>query len=185
MLQRPLSDHQNTHYQPKPPIKTFSKIHYQSQIPRNVAESAKDLSPAAEALQRKKFLERNCIAASRCREKKKEYISRVEERKVELQRTNVRLKAENEYLLKEINSMTEVLLDCGNCARRGDVKKLVEGEGWEARRLGDSLYRDGGTMHLEGACDESEDCDKSTERGSIFSSDEWDSCSSNSSPAAY
>jgi hypothetical protein len=94
------------------------------------------LSPAAEALQRKKFLERNRTAASRCREKKKEYISRVKERDVELQRTNVRLKAEKEYLLKEINGITEVLRDCGNCTRRGDVKKLVEGEGWEARRPG-------------------------------------------------
>jgi hypothetical protein len=112
----------------------------------------KPLSPAAEQLKREKFLERNRIAASRCREKKKKYIGRVEERTVELRRTNVRLRAEKEYLVKEIGSMTEVLLGCGSCACREHGIRLVKESGaW--------------------AHDEIEDSDILTEKSSIFSSD--------------
>jgi hypothetical protein len=129
------------------------------------------LSPEAEQLRREKFLKRNRAAASRCRERKKKYIDNVEERMVELQRANIRLWAEKEYLVKEIGSMTEVLLGCGSCVCREHGTRLTkELKAWEEA--------DRGIVDWKGAHDEIEDSDILAEGSSIFSFDEWNSNSS-------
>jgi hypothetical protein len=132
----------------------------------------KPLSPAAEQLKRDTFLERNRVAASRCREKKKKYIGSVEERTVELRRSNVRLRVEKEYLVKEFGSMTEVLLGCGSCAcREHGIRLVKELEAW-----GEA---DVGMVDWKGTHNEIEDSDILTERSSISSFDkEWDCNSS-------
>jgi hypothetical protein len=72
------------------------------------------LSPAAEELKRQKFLERNRLAATRCREKKRGYISSVEERIAELGRKNASLKTEYMLLQREFDYLTKLLLECGD-----------------------------------------------------------------------
>ena len=67
---------------------------------------------------RSKFLERNRVAASKCRQKKKEYNSQLEQRSKDLERKNTFLKMELEKLATEkINLMTAMAChtptDCG------------------------------------------------------------------------
>ncbi|CAF9906981.1 MAG: hypothetical protein GOMPHAMPRED_004988 [Gomphillus americanus] len=71
-----------------------------------------------ESDKRSKFLERNRVAASKCRQKKKEYNSQLEQRAKDLERKNTFLKMELEKLATEkINLMTAMAChtpaDCG------------------------------------------------------------------------
>jgi hypothetical protein len=60
-------------------VKTSPKTLNQRQILKGVDESAKT-SLSCSRTEREKFLERNRLAASQCREKKQQYIGRVKER---------------------------------------------------------------------------------------------------------
>jgi hypothetical protein len=141
------------------------------------------LSPAAEQLKRQNFLKRNRLAASRCREKQKDYIDGVAKCKDELEAANILLKAEYKDLQREIDGVMKLLLECEKCSNKAEFKSFVKENGIEVGRFGTLVYSSRAAGNWERVNDEDEDCDKSTRRSSIFSSGkELDSNSSNASP---
>ncbi|KAF7516067.1 hypothetical protein G7054_g14313 [Neopestalotiopsis clavispora] len=86
-----------------------------------------ELSAEQEAAKREKFLERNRVAAGKCREKRKSWMTDLEDTKLELEDRNTRLRTEHNALLMEFNQMRALLMSHANC---GDVRinKWVENE---------------------------------------------------------
>ncbi|KAI6357651.1 hypothetical protein MCOR25_007602 [Pyricularia grisea] len=64
---------------------------------------------------RSTVLERNRVAALKCRKKKKEFVQDLEEQCVELETTNHALQTEAQGLLNELNSMKNHLMDHASC----------------------------------------------------------------------
>ncbi|KAK4193066.1 transcription factor atf21 [Podospora australis] len=64
---------------------------------------------------RNKFLERNRIAASKCREKKKMYVSELEETKLGLEAQNANLQLEYNGLLGEVSGLKHHLMTHAKC----------------------------------------------------------------------
>ncbi|TLS26480.1 hypothetical protein PpBr36_04485 [Pyricularia pennisetigena] len=64
---------------------------------------------------RSTVLERNRVAALKCRKKKKEFVQDLEEQCVELETTNHALQTEAQGLLNESNSMKNHLMDHASC----------------------------------------------------------------------
>lgn len=64
---------------------------------------------------RNKFLERNRIAASKCREKKKQFVSELEETKVVLEGRNAHLQGEYNALVTEVGSLKHQLMMHAKC----------------------------------------------------------------------
>ncbi|ETS79911.1 hypothetical protein PFICI_07440 [Pestalotiopsis fici W106-1] len=86
-----------------------------------------ELSVEEETAKREKFLERNRVAAGKCREKRKTWMTDLEDTKLELEDRNTRLRTEHSALLMEFNQMRAALMAHANC---GDVRinKWVENE---------------------------------------------------------
>ena len=78
------------------------------------AKSAKELA-AEEELKRNKFLERNRMAASKCRQKKKEYVSDLEDQKEGLEVYHANLQREYQGLLGEVSLMKNQLMQHATC----------------------------------------------------------------------
>ncbi|KAJ9155969.1 hypothetical protein NKR19_g4237 [Coniochaeta hoffmannii] len=70
---------------------------------------------APEDNKRNKFLERNRIAASKCREKKKEFVSKLEETKTSLEHKHARLQMEYNALLAEVGTLKHDLMTHAKC----------------------------------------------------------------------
>ncbi|KAK3378195.1 hypothetical protein B0H63DRAFT_525443 [Podospora didyma] len=64
---------------------------------------------------RNKFLERNRIAASKCREKKKQYVSDLEEHKIGLETQHAHLQMEYNGLLGEVSGLKHHLMAHAKC----------------------------------------------------------------------
>ncbi|EHA47474.1 hypothetical protein MGG_04009 [Pyricularia oryzae 70-15] len=64
---------------------------------------------------RSTVLERNRVAALKCRKKKKEFVQDLEEQCVELETTNHALHTEAQVLMNELNSMKNHLMDHASC----------------------------------------------------------------------
>jgi cyclic AMP-dependent transcription factor ATF-2 len=64
---------------------------------------------------RNKFLERNRIAASKCREKKKQYVTELEDRKSALEFHNHQLRVEFDALVGEISELKHQLMAHAKC----------------------------------------------------------------------
>lgn len=64
---------------------------------------------------RNKFLERNRIAASKCREKKKMYVSELEETKIGLETQHAHLQMEYNGLLGEVSGLKHHLMAHAKC----------------------------------------------------------------------
>jgi bZIP transcription factor len=73
------------------------------------------LSQAEEEVKRGKFLNRNRIAASKCRQKKKGWTHDLEEKKFKLSRENTALKGELEKLASELSSLKAALFLHSDC----------------------------------------------------------------------
>jgi hypothetical protein len=71
-----------------------------------------------DAEKRGKFLERNRVAASKCRQKKKEYVSGLEETKADLESLNTHLTLERTKLLNELTSIKSHLMLHAGCNDR-------------------------------------------------------------------
>lgn len=85
------------------------------------------LSEEEEAAKREKFLERNRVAAGKCREKRKSWMTELEDAKLELEERNSRLRAEHGALQVEFNQMRALLMQHASC---GDarINKWIENE---------------------------------------------------------
>jgi len=75
----------------------------------------KPLSQAEEELKRMKCLARNRIAASRCRQRKKEWVEDMEERMFKLLQRNSLLKGELEVLVDQTSSLKAALFEHSSC----------------------------------------------------------------------
>lgn len=64
---------------------------------------------------RKKFLEKNRIAASKCREKKKKWVHDLEYNKSQLERHNMDLRLEYRGLINELNQTKSMLMSHADC----------------------------------------------------------------------
>uniref|UniRef100_A0A3B3ZPC7 BZIP domain-containing protein n=1 Tax=Periophthalmus magnuspinnatus TaxID=409849 RepID=A0A3B3ZPC7_9GOBI len=89
---------------------------------------------------RQKFLERNRAAATRCRQKRKLWVSSLEKKAEELTHTNLQLQNEVTSLRSEVGQLKQILLthkDCPVTARQreGQVKAILQNI-----RHGDKIY---------------------------------------------
>ena len=95
------------HEQPAPPSALVK-------IPKKRGRKRKQLDADAQVVERKKFLERNRVAANRCRERKKTYVSNLESRSKDLQARNALLRADMERLSEEVVALRLMVgIDCG------------------------------------------------------------------------
>lgn len=100
-------------------------------------EVMEDYSGIAETLddtKRDKFLERNRVAASKCRQKKKEWVNGLEETKNGLESQNSHLQLEYKGLLGEVSRMKNELMTHASC-NDPNIDKWIENE---ARRFVES-----------------------------------------------
>lgn len=80
---------------------------------------------------RKKFLEKNRIAASKCREKKKKWVHDLESNKSQLERLNMELRLEHRGLISELNQTKSMLMSHADCNDRNITDWLNN----QARRI--------------------------------------------------
>lgn len=90
---------------PEPPKKKRS---------RKVAKQDGIVTPEEEK-KRTKFLERNRVAASKCREKKKSFIASLNEKKADLETQHAHLFAEYDRLREEANELRQHLISHAKC----------------------------------------------------------------------
>lgn len=82
-------------------------------IPKKRGRKRKQLDEKTRVEERKKFLERNRVAANRCRERKKTYVSSLETRQKEVLAKNQYLHVEVEALREEIAILKHLVhVDC-------------------------------------------------------------------------
>ncbi|RKU44983.1 hypothetical protein DL546_007429 [Coniochaeta pulveracea] len=82
---------------------------------RTTKRTKKDAAANAEDDKRNKFLERNRIAASKCREKKKMFVSELEETKARLETQHSQLQMEYNGLLGEVSELKHTLMTHAKC----------------------------------------------------------------------
>ncbi|KAK3945009.1 transcription factor atf21 [Diplogelasinospora grovesii] len=82
---------------------------------RKTRRMKKDSNMAEEEQKRSKFLERNRIAASKCREKKKQYVTELEETKLDLEAQHAHLQMEYNGLLGEVSGLKHDLMAHAKC----------------------------------------------------------------------
>lgn len=83
--------------------------------PRKRTRSKKVKNVAPEDDKRNKFLERNRVAASKCREKKKEFVSKLEETKITLERKHHQLQMDYNSLVSEVGTLKHELMTHAKC----------------------------------------------------------------------
>jgi len=82
---------------------------------RKIEEPASSQFTEEDQRKRNKFLERNRVAASKCREKKKQYMSDLEETKIGLETRNVHLHMEYNSLISEARGLKHQLMAHAKC----------------------------------------------------------------------
>ncbi|KAI3391778.1 hypothetical protein diail_6800 [Diaporthe ilicicola] len=83
--------------------------------PKTVKQESEDEEEDEPTDKRKKFLEKNRIAASKCREKKKKWVHELEYSKSHLERHNMELRLEHRGLLNELNQTKSMLMSHAEC----------------------------------------------------------------------
>lgn len=82
---------------------------------RKARKLKKESNTAEEEQKRNKFLERNRIAASKCREKKKQYVSELEDTKFELEARHAQLQRDYNDLISEVTDLKHHLMAHAKC----------------------------------------------------------------------
>ncbi|KAG9252879.1 uncharacterized protein F5Z01DRAFT_638041 [Emericellopsis atlantica] len=95
----------------KAPAAKRQKTKKQPEAPVSVVMSEDDGDP-----KRSKYLERNRIAASKCRQKKKAWVSDLETQKSELENTNRLLQRECTELVEQVTQLKNELMGHAGCA---------------------------------------------------------------------
>ncbi|KAG8158713.1 hypothetical protein KVR01_011156 [Diaporthe batatas] len=131
------STHNNQRENLEPPKKKAR----QRQLKPAKQESEDDDQEEDESTEkRKKFLEKNRIAASKCREKKKKWVHDLEYNKSQLERLNMELRLEHRGLISELNQTKSMLMSHADC----NDPNITEWLNHQARRIvqstGSSLF---------------------------------------------
>lgn len=87
----------------------------QSKSAKQESEDEEDEEQNESTDKRKKFLEKNRIAASKCREKKKKWVHDLEHNKSQLERHNMDLRLEYRGLINELNQTKSMLMSHADC----------------------------------------------------------------------
>jgi hypothetical protein len=82
---------------------------------------------SGDTAKRDKFLERNRVAASKCRQRKKEWVNGLEEAKNGLETQNAHLQMEYNGLLGEVSRMKNQIMAHANC-HDPNIDKWIENE---------------------------------------------------------
>jgi cyclic AMP-dependent transcription factor ATF-2 len=82
---------------------------------KTTRKAKKEAAVNVEDDKRNKFLERNRLAASKCREKKKMFVSELEQTKIDLEGQHTRLQVEFNGLLGEVSSLKHTLMTHAKC----------------------------------------------------------------------
>lgn len=82
---------------------------------KSVKHESEDEEEDESTEKRKKFLEKNRIAASKCREKKKKWVHELEYSKSQLERHNMDLRFEHRGLIEELNQTKSMLMSHADC----------------------------------------------------------------------
>lgn len=83
--------------------------------PKKKSRKAKKEAGMEDEHKRNKFLERNRVAASKCREKKKKYVSSLEQTKIGLEAQHAHLQMEYNGLLGEVSGLKHHLMAHAKC----------------------------------------------------------------------
>ncbi|KAI1215093.1 uncharacterized protein F4807DRAFT_405869 [Annulohypoxylon truncatum] len=89
--------------------------------------SKKDMEQGTEAAKRNRFLEKNRVAATKCRQKKKEWVSDLEETRFGLESQNNHLQMEYSSLRNEITQIKSQLMEHAGC-NDPNIDKWIENE---------------------------------------------------------
>jgi hypothetical protein len=104
---------------PQPPEKRVRKpsrkMQEQQALPSVAPAQVKNTSGGEENAKRTKYLERNRIAASKCRQKKKEWTHELEESKTKMESEHVELQREYGILLGEVSMIKNLLMRHAGC----------------------------------------------------------------------
>lgn len=102
------------HARPKITKKQGSKMERNKQKTSKLA--AADVAGDEDDAKRNKYLERNRVAASKCRQKKKAWINDLEAQKSELEQKRSNLQHENKSLINEITQLKNQLVQHAGCS---------------------------------------------------------------------
>ena len=94
-------------------------------------EDDEDEGDMEDESKRNKYLERNRLAASKCRQKKKQWVGSLEAKKAELEKENNRLQNDYSALVNQVNQLKNDLMVHANCGDT-NINSWIE---TEARRF--------------------------------------------------
>lgn len=114
-----------------PSIESTSKRRTRSSNTTNAPTATTTASSGPSGNKRDKFLERNRIAASKCRQRKKQWVSGLEEAKNGLENQNSQLQMEYNSLLGEVSRMKNQIMSHATC-HDPNIDKWIDNE---ARRF--------------------------------------------------
>lgn len=109
------SGHSTDMTPPDPPSQQQQQTQQQPQKKRKPRKSKRASNTPKDEERRVKFLERNRIAASKCREKKKMFVSDLEETKINLENRHAQLQLEYNGLLGEVTVLKHRLMAHAKC----------------------------------------------------------------------
>ncbi|KAI1496751.1 hypothetical protein F5X99DRAFT_413784 [Biscogniauxia marginata] len=90
-------------------------------------KTKEEVDPDVEGTKRNRFLERNRVAATKCRQKKKEWVSDLEGAKLTLETQNSHLQVEYNGLVDELGRVRSELMAHANC-NDANIDKWIENE---------------------------------------------------------
>ncbi|KAI0881040.1 uncharacterized protein GGS22DRAFT_197128 [Annulohypoxylon maeteangense] len=94
---------------------------------RRKQRGKKDMDEGIETAKRDRFLEKNRVAATKCRQKKKEWVSDLEETRFGLESQNNHLQMEYSSLRNEITQIKSQLMEHASC-NDPNIDKWIENE---------------------------------------------------------
>ncbi|KAI0897786.1 hypothetical protein F4806DRAFT_494517 [Annulohypoxylon nitens] len=107
---------------------THSFLHQESPpTKRRTQRGKKDMDQGTEVAKRNRFLEKNRVAATKCRQKKKEWVSDLEETRFGLESQNNHLQLEYSSLRNEITQIKSQLMEHASC-NDPNIDKWIENE---------------------------------------------------------
>lgn len=109
----PATQHSHAQTQQFQPTQPAAPVDPNVKVPKKRGRKRKQLDEKTQVEERKKFLERNRVAANRCRERKKTYVSNLESRQKDVLARNQYLHVEVEALREEISLLKQLVhVDC-------------------------------------------------------------------------